>query len=424
MTPRFRALLTAVLVVLYSVLFVAGCGETFRPIATTVTSGGGDPQQKRHAVVVSNGGPTVDGAVTHVNISGDTNVGQVPVGQDPVHAAFIGAGVNTYVANRASGSGKPSLTVYTTFTQPTSPTLPLTSSLPDNSAPTYLFTSNTSVYVALSGLNTVGVLVPGQNTLISQIPVGSTPVAIAGLPDLSKFYVANQGSNDVTVFKADNTVSTPSVAGIGTAPSYIVASADSTRIYVVNRGSGNVSVINTSTDAVISTVTVGASPNFAVFDARNMRVYVTNSGGNTISVINADTASPNYLAVTNVTVGTAPVSLAVLQDGSRVYVANSGSNSVSVLSGLSNAVLNTLSLGGLSPVSVAASNDNTKVEVAAQDNASLSATHADGSAIVSIRVADNALTNIPAPFANPACTNPAPASLCARLKPTFVLITP
>ncbi len=417
MRLRFRAVILA----LTSVSLVAGCGDTFRPIATPVTSGGGDPQVRRHAIVISRTTAAGDGAATHVNISGDTNVGQVPLGQDPVHATLGNGGVSTYVANRASTSGKPSLTIYTTFTQPTSPDLPLTSTLPDNSAPSYVFTTVTNVYVALAGSNSVGVLVQGQNTLNTQIPVGTTPVAIAGLSDGTKMFVANQGSNNVSVLKPDNTVA--ATIPVGGAPSYVVVSADNAGVYVVNRGSNSVTVIDSLSNTAIATVPVGASPNFAVFDARNLRVYVTNSGGNTISVINADRNSPAYLTVSNFTVGNNPVSLTVLADGSRVYVANSGSNSISVLSALSNAVQATLNLGGLSPVAIGSSSDSSKVEVAAQDTVPLSATHADGSAILSIKTADNTITTIPAPFASSTCTNPAPSALCARMKPSYVLMT-
>jgi YVTN family beta-propeller protein len=423
MTLRFRAFVLAAV----SVLYLASCGETFRPIATPVSTGGGDPQSLRHAIVISRLGISGDGAATHVNISGDSNVGQVPVGQDPVHAAVLPGGGNTYVINRASSSGKPSVTIYSTFSQPTSPALPLSATLPDNSAPVYVQASGIAVYIALSALNTVGVLIPGQNTLNTQIPVGTTPVAIAALPNQTKFYVMNQGSGNVSVIKPDNTVS--ATIPVGAAPSYAVASADNTRVYVVNRGSNSVSVIDSrpdlaTTDTVINTVPVGASPNFAAFDARNLRVYVTNSGANTISVINADTNSPNYLAVTTVTVGNNPIALAVLADGSRVYVANSGSNSITVLSALGNTLQSTIALGGLQPAWIAASNDSSKVEVPVQDTVAISTTHADGSAILSIKTADNTITTIPAPFASGSCVDPAPAAQCARMRPSFVVITP
>ena len=324
------------------------------------------------------------------------------------------------------------MTGYSTFDQPTSPNLPLVTTLPDNSAPAYVFAYLSNIYVALSGINTVGLLSPGLAGLQSQVPVGTTPVAIAGLANGSKVYVANQGSNDVSVIRtSDNTVS--ATIAVGTAPSFVVASPDSKYAYVVNRGSGNISVIDAGTDAVINTVAVGATPNFAAFDARNLRVYVTNSGANTITAIHADpnqvpTATPPcttncFLTTTTITVGNSPVSLTPLADGTRIYVANSGSNSVSVVSGLSLAVQTTLTVpvtsGALKPVFLASSPDSTKVVVAFQDTATVTAADPDESAIVTIRTSDHLLTTIPAPTTP--CANPL---LSCRMKPVFVMLTP
>ncbi len=429
MTLRFRATALAVA----SVLYLSACGETFRPIATPTSSGGGDPQARRHAIVVSSMGSaagSADGAATHVNISGDTNAGQVPLGQDPVHAAFIPGGSVTFVANRALGSGKPSVTAYSTFDQPVSPNLPLVTTLPDNSAPSYIFAISGVVYVALSGLNTVALLSPGQSGVQAQVPVGTAPAAIVVLPNLTKVYVANQGSNDVSVIRTQD-ITVAATIPVGTTPSFVVASADGKHVYVLNRGSNNVSVIDTATDAVINTVAVGTTPIFAAFDAKNLRVYVANAGGNTVTAINADpnstaTSTPActtncFLASTTITVGSSPVSLAPLADGTRIYVANAGSNSVSVVSGLSLAVQTTLAMG-LRPTTIAASADSTKVVVGLADLDPVTATNPDASAIVTIRTSDHFMTTLAAPTAPGTCVNTTPGG--CRMKPVFVTITP
>jgi YVTN family beta-propeller protein len=423
MTLRYRAFFLAIA----SVLYLSACGETFRPIATPISTGGGDPQARRHAVAISNNGPTADGASTHVNVSGDTNVGQVPLGQDPVHATLTLGGAVTIVANRASGSGKASVTVYSTFDQPTSPNLPLVTTLPDNSAPVYVFGGSANSYVALSGTNTVGVLSSTTPGLQAQVPVGTAPVAIGGLPNITKIYVANQGSNDVTVIKTSDS-SVVATVPVGTAPSYIATSADNKFVYVVNRNSNSVSVINADTDAVVNTVPVGATPVFAAYDSKNLRVYVANAGGNTVTAINADANSPSFLTTSTITVGTNPTALTVLADGTRLYVANQGSNSISVVSALSLAVQSTITVSAstgappplLRPVSIASSSDSTKVVVAFQDTAPVAAGDPDDSAIVTIRTSDHQLTNIAAPSTS--CADPA-LTTC-RMKPVFVTITP
>src|SRR5437762_14385184 len=68
---RKAAIAAAVLLL----VFVAGCGDTFRPIVLPVIQPGGDPQSNRNAIVLSNAGTTAVGTTTHINASGDTNVG-------------------------------------------------------------------------------------------------------------------------------------------------------------------------------------------------------------------------------------------------------------------------------------------------------------------------------------------------------------
>ncbi len=430
MTLRFRALVLAVV----SVLYLASCGETFRPIATPIATGGGDPQARRHAIVVSSMGSAAnspDGASTHVNISGDTNAGQVPLGQDPIHASYIPGGGVTFVANRALGSGKPSVTVYTTFDQPINASLPLVTTLPDGAAPSYVLATSGVAYVAFSGLNTVGLLSPNSFGLQAQIPVGTAPAGMAILPSLLKLYVANQGSDNVTIIRTtDGTI--VGTVGVGSQPAFVVASSDSKHVYVLNRGSNTVSVIDAATDAVISAVPVGTTPIFAAFDATNRRVYVANAGGNTVTAINADsnstaTSTPPcttncFLATTTITVGSSPVSLTPLADGTRIYVANAGSSSVSVISGLSLAVQTTLPMGTLRPTTIASSSDSTKVVVGLADLDPVTATDPDASAIVTIRTSDHFITTLAAPTAPGACVNATPGG--CRMKPVFVTITP
>ena len=97
----FRVRDTALALLAGLTFLLAGCGDTYRPIAIPTLQPGGDPQIPRIAAVVSNnsGGP---GATTQVDATGDTNIGNFPLASDPVHAAFwVGSTTRVYVANRA-----------------------------------------------------------------------------------------------------------------------------------------------------------------------------------------------------------------------------------------------------------------------------------------------------------------------------------
>src|SRR5438128_6349739 len=112
MSLKSKAALAAVVC---SVIFSVGCGDTFRPIAIPIVQNGGQPQGTREAIVVSTAGAAADGNTTHVNVSGDSNVGQVNVGRDPVHVAILLGGFTTAVVNRAEDS----LSLYSTFSPQT-----------------------------------------------------------------------------------------------------------------------------------------------------------------------------------------------------------------------------------------------------------------------------------------------------------------
>jgi len=356
---RKAAIAAAVLLL----LFDAGCGDTFRPIVLPVIQPGGDPQSNRNAIVLSNAGATAVGITTHINVSGDTNVGQVSLGANPAYETLINGGT-VVVAN----AGESSLSAYTALL-PTAGQ-PITITLPAGSAPNYVFASSTAtLFVSLPGANSVGLVNLGNDIFVGSIAVGNNPVAITGTPDGTKIYVANQGDGTVSVIATATNLVTATVP-VGASPVAMTITADGKTVYVANQGSGTASAISTATDTATS-LAVGASPSSVVFDPNLLRIYVANTGSNSVSVINADSLSAGFNTVTNVPVGASPKGVAPLANGSRAYVANSAAGTVSVINTLNNTVIRTITVG-TTPVSIVASPDSTKVFVANQGSNNVS----------------------------------------------------
>ncbi|MGY5129361.1 IPT/TIG domain-containing protein, partial [Streptomyces nigrescens] len=179
------------------------------------------------------------------------------------------------------------------------------------------------------------------------LPAGISPVAVAVAPN-GKVYVANNGSNDVTVIdSATDTVLATLPAGIS--PS-AVAIAPNGRVYVANASSDNVTVIDSATDTVLAALPASTSPS-AVAVAANGKVYIANSGSNDITVIDSATNA----VVATLPAGTTPSAVAVAPNG-RVYVANNGSNNVTVIDSATDTVLATLAAGS-GPEAVAVAPD-------------------------------------------------------------------
>ncbi|HWY69271.1 MAG TPA: YncE family protein [Terriglobales bacterium] len=429
--PRLAAVASAVVVC----FLISGCGDTFRPVATPLPQPSPDPQPFRLAVMTAcelgPGGLTpcnpsgATGQVSDINVSGDSVEGVVPVGRSPLFALVQNSGAVAVITTADFDNDTVSQHTDNHITANSAGVVsaPTTIGLPPGAQPISLASANGALYVAEFGRGVVGVVGGFPLALTTEIPVGTNPVNLGLLPNSSKVYVVNRGSNSVTAISTANNNVVATIP-VGSGPAWTVASADSSRVFVVNQGSGSVSVIDATSDTVIATVTVGSSPNYAVFDARNQRVVVTNPGSNTVSVINADPTSPAFNNVTNVAVGVNPVSVTALADGTRIYVANTGSNSVSVINSLSLAVSKTISLSSTitaadqtpSPVWIASDSQSLKVFTANRDsrNASVILTSTDS------ELSDSAgkPIRIPAPNFDPTCAG----ASCVRLSPVFIAV--
>src|SRR5690349_21508662 len=86
--------------------------------------------------------------------------------------------------------------------------------------------------------------------------------------------------------------------GVGDLPLGVGVNAITNRIYVANAGSNAVSVIDGVTNTVVATVAVGTGPLGVGVNAITNRIYVANAGSNAVSVIDG---------VTNTVVATVPV---------------------------------------------------------------------------------------------------------------------
>ena len=141
-------------------------------------------------------------------------------------------------------------------------------------------------------------------------------------------FVTNRGSGDLTVIQRDRD-EVVGVVRIGSEPMGIEAGPADGRVYVANAGSDSVSVIDALSRRVIDTVPLdfGSRPVDLAVSPDGLRLYVAASERSTVKCL--DAASLHELAEADV--GLRPDRLAVSADGRHLYVTNQGSNSVTVL---------------------------------------------------------------------------------------------
>ena len=215
----------------------------------------------------------------------------------------------------------------------------------------FLQTNSPAAYVSNAGLNTVSVFDTTSNMLLTSVPVGSRPSAMALKPDGSGLYVSNTGDDTVSLIDT-TTFGVSAVIAVGTSPDGIAVSPDGSTAYVANIVSNDVSVISTATNTVIATIPVGTSPTLLSATPDGKSVYVTNQGSGTVSVINTDSNT----VVATVPVGQQPLGVAITPESHFVYVTNVADGSVSVIDTTNNTVTKTIPVGRV-PVRISISPD-------------------------------------------------------------------
>jgi YVTN family beta-propeller protein len=210
--------------------------------------------------------------------------------------------------------------------------------------------------LVLSALYTVNAII-----VSTTLSVGKDPQGMAYDPESGEMYVANFGSNTVSVIN-DSTNTVVATIKVGTQPKNIAYDSGKDEVFVTNWGSGTVSVISDRTYSVVATIPVGIHPVGIAYDSAKSEIFVANSGDNTVSVI-SDT---NNSVVATVTTGTNllngssahglgdahPIGVTYDSATNEIYVVNSypdssGSGTVSVISDSNNSVLVSIPVGEL-----------------------------------------------------------------------------
>ena len=181
--------------------------------------------------------------------------------------------------------------------------------------------------------------------------VGSGPRSVAVAPDGRHVYVTLVNENTVSVIDTTlNAVVT--TIPVGSGPVDVAVAPDGRHVYVTVINENTVSVIDTSLNAVVTTIPVPDPFHLAVApDGRH--VYVSHGQLNRVSVIDTTLNA----VVTTIQAGARPATtttLAVAPDGRHVYVSLASqtvdANAVLVIDTTTNAVVTTIPVGGIGPI--------------------------------------------------------------------------
>jgi YVTN family beta-propeller protein len=323
--------------ILFAVLIESSCGDTFRPIAQPIPLPPPSPAAAHLVLSLSSNGSLDPGAISRIDVSGDSVASVAVTGVAPVHAAFSNSGTKVYIANSledtvsASSSSNPTQATTISLTQ----VCGVGGCLPSH--PVFVNSTEAGrMYVANFGNGTISVINTQSDVVIATVAVdpafagNPNPIALAELPNGSKIYSLNQGSKSVSsISTLDDTVQT--VIHFAAAPVWAVAGSDSAFVYVLDT-SGAISAINTLSDTVTGSSSAGAGANYMFLDPVFDRLYVTNPVAGTVSIFDVagNILNPHVGSPVSITAAPGsgcasapmPTAVTVLGDGSRAYVAS------------------------------------------------------------------------------------------------------
>ncbi|WP_019912725.1 S-layer homology domain-containing protein [Paenibacillus sp. HW567] len=209
------------------------------------------------------------------------------------------------------------------------------------------------IFVTNRGSNSVSIIDPATDTVISTLPVGLAPHGVAFNTDGSKAYVANQGGGSISVIDTGSLTVTNTIPVPGSPTAMVVIG---NTLFVTAQGGSQVKIVDLIHEELVGDITVGNRPYGLSVNAAGTKIYTANQGSNSVSVI--DVASRSVEA--SIPVGDNPSATEVSRDGSRVYVANTFSNNISVIDTATHTVINTVPVGS-NPYVIGLSSDGKNV---------------------------------------------------------------
>lgn len=198
-----------------------------------------------------------------------------------------------------------------------------------------LYAANNETSAATNQQGSVSILDTAGNRVLGKAPTAGFPYSVAAItrgPDADKkLYVSSERDGVVTALDVSDPAHARLLANIATGDHPIALCLDSAqqRLFVANAGSDTVSVVDTGTDRVLRTLPLrptdarglpGVTPTGLALSPDESRLYVSLGDMNAVAVV--DLRRGRYALQGYLPAGWYPTAVAVSPDGRRLFVAN------------------------------------------------------------------------------------------------------
>jgi YVTN family beta-propeller protein len=250
---------------------------------------------------------SADNTVSIVDIQDPTLVSSLVVGTSPAGIAVSPDGTRVYVVN--SGDG----TVSVIDSSLTTPAVVDTYTVGASPVACSLTENGQTLFVTNSGDGTLSILAAADgSSLISPISVGSNP---RGVATGSRYtVVCNYDSGTVSVIDNSAIVTTPPQVAVDSEPVAVAMDELSTFAYVANYGSDSISVVNLDVLTVVGTIDLSdigsKGPRSLTLDSNCTYLYVTYKISSQLAKVDVSALA----ILSTFSVGTNPVGLVILSE--------------------------------------------------------------------------------------------------------------
>jgi DNA-binding beta-propeller fold protein YncE len=312
---------------------IAGCGNTYRPVLSTIGAVGPAGQPTKYAVAVSTPTQTpVGGQIVFVGTWSATTTYSINQGVTYLGSQYVSLKNGNLNQNPASATASWSLLTNGLLT------------MVDFSGDTVLVTATLGVnpyYFVLSAQGTTGYTLNSDKTLNSfdvstslisseilesTLLAGANPVSV--FPMTLATYIPDPGVGAI-----DQLTGTPPALkqelpiASGYSPIYVVGNAGAARAYAISQsttgGPGQVSAIETGGNTISTTLPVGRGPVYGVMTVDDRRAFILNQTDGTVTVINEQTNALDT-PINTITVGPQPVWADLASGLDELVVVNGG----------------------------------------------------------------------------------------------------